>query len=208
MRLAKHHTAPAATTAALGTLLATVGFAILQTQPATAAEQTQFPLESAAWLSSVSDAPTALPSVPVDSRSNRADIAALQTRLAWTGLPADWAVGTLDRATTNAVKSFQSRQRMKPTGRADAATVARLKSVARDGKLDSRCQGAGITICVDKTQKVTRYLKDGTVIKIMNSQFGPEKGDPDFGQYSRTREGVFTRKISLEAFPGTLSQSD
>ncbi|MGV1037135.1 MAG: L,D-transpeptidase family protein [Candidatus Nanopelagicales bacterium] len=194
MRPAKHHTAPVATTAAMGTLLAAVGFAILQTQPAAAAEQTRFPLESAAWLSPTSETPAALPSVPVNAQSKRADVSALQTRLEWTGLPADWTDGTLDRATTAAVKSFQSRQQMKPTGRADASTVARLKSVARDGKLDSRCQGTGITICVDKTQKVTRYLKDGKVIKTMDAQFGPEKGDKGFGQYSRTREGVFKVK--------------
>lgn len=186
-----HHTAPAVTTAAMGTLLATVGFAILQTQPAGAAEQNRFPLESAAWLAPTTQAPAALPSLPVNAQSSSAEISALQIRLEWTGLTADWTDGTLDRATATAVKSFQSRQRMKPTGRADATTVARLESVARDGKLDSRCGGEGITICVDKTQKVTRYLKDGKVIKIMNAQFGPEKGEKGFGQYSRTREGVF-----------------
>lgn len=66
-----------------------------------------------------------------------------------------------------------------------------MRSTARDGQLDPRCLGRGITLCVDKTQKVTRYVKDGKTLKIVASNFGPDKGNPKFGLWSFTREGVF-----------------
>ena len=33
-------------------------------------------------------------------------------------------------------------------------------------------------------------VKDGTVIRTFDINIGPEQGDPKFGQYSSTREGV------------------
>ncbi len=131
-----------------------------------------------------------LPSGPITADSGRDLISALQIRLRWVASLNSGPTGSFDPETTAAIKHFQEKQRLKQTGLADAKTVSRLIATARDGFIDPRCTGEGITLCVDKTQKVTRYIKDGVVIRALDTNFGPEKGDPKFGQYSRTREGV------------------
>lgn len=131
----------------------------------------------------------ALPVAPVSQDSAPELVEALTARLQW--------VGSLDAATiawtptiNAAVKNFQEKQGLKRSSQADAATVAKLIDVAGDGSLDPRCLEPGIRLCVDKSQKVTRYVKDGVVIRVMDTNFGPEKGDKKFEQYSSTREGV------------------
>lgn len=132
----------------------------------------------------------ALSGAPVNPASDTSEIQGLQYRLSWTGL--DLAPsGVWDDATTQAVKRFQWKYNMKQTGEANAKVVATLVAVAGDGSVDPRCLGPGITLCVDKTQRLTRYIKDGVTILKVDTNFGPEKGDPKFGQYSFTREGEF-----------------
>lgn len=146
----------------------------------------------------------ALSGAPVGPQSDPAEVRGLQGRLASTGLGVD-ATGTWDALTAAAIKRFQAKQGLPRTsGTADTKTVARLVAVARDGGLDPRCLGPGITICVDKAQKLTRYVRDGQVVEQMDGNFGPERGDPKFGQYSRTREGVFRIFVKTENSISTL----
>lgn len=132
----------------------------------------------------------ALSGASISAASSTDEVRGLQYRLSWTGLDLT-PTGTWDEATTQAVKRFQWKYNFKQTGVLNRKAVAKLVAVARDGSIDSRCLGPGITLCVDKTQRLTRYIKDGQVLMKIDTNFGPEKGDPKFGQYSLTREGVF-----------------
>lgn len=135
------------------------------------------------------NAPT-LSGAPVTATSDANEIRALQYRLSWTGL-AVTPTGVWDDATTQSLRRFQWKFNLKQTSEANRKVVARLVAVARDGTVDPRCLKPGITLCVDKTQRLTRYLKDGQTVMTVDTNFGPEKGDPKFGQYSLTREGEF-----------------
>jgi len=131
----------------------------------------------------------ALAGAPVSQDSSPELITALTTRLQWVG-SLSAVTDTWSPAINAGVKNFQEKQGLKRSGEANAATVAKLIEVAGDGSLDPRCIEPGIRLCVDKSQKVTRYVKDGVVIRVMDTNIGPEKGDKKFGQYSSTREGV------------------
>ncbi|MGB3675992.1 MAG: L,D-transpeptidase family protein [Candidatus Nanopelagicales bacterium] len=131
-----------------------------------------------------------LPAGAIEPTAQPTLIADFQERLQWVASLDTEPTGTLDPLTTKAIKHFQSKHQLKATGRADAKTVATVSKIAGDGLVDPRCDRKGITLCVDKTQLVTRYVKDGTVIRTFDINIGPEQGDPKFGQYSSTREGV------------------
>lgn len=98
--------------------------------------------------------------------------------------------GSYDEQTVKAVKIVQAKNRLNQTGEATEKTLAKLAIVDRDGAIDARCLGPGITLCVDKTQKVVRYFKEGHVVRVIDVNIGPEKWDKNFGQYSATRVGV------------------
>lgn len=152
------------------------------------------------------DAPAvpALPDSGVTPQSSADDIRAMQVRLTWTGLSGLATDGTWDAGTTEAVKHFQWKHLYKKTGVLSAQNAATLSEVARDGKLDPRCFTKPIVICVDKTQKVTRYVKNGQVLRVMDSNYGPEKGNEHYGEWSSTREGVFKIFYKKKDAFGTL----
>ncbi|MEI6620862.1 MAG: L,D-transpeptidase family protein [Actinomycetes bacterium] len=181
-------------------MLAAAGIAAAQSSPIAASEPAT-PLAQLTTFASLSqlfanrvaqpDIPPALPAGFISPLSEPAAIEALQLHLAWTGLTGLSTSGTWDDGTTAAVKRFQWKYKLKATGISDDTTTETLRTVARDGQLDPQCLTPGIVICVDKTQKVTRYVKDGQTIKVMDSNYGPEKGNPHFPEWSSTREGVF-----------------
>lgn len=131
-----------------------------------------------------------LPTGAIEANSLPTLISDLQERLQWVASLDAEPNGTYGPETTKAIKHFQNKHQLKETGRADAKTVATVSKVAGTGFVDPRCDRKGITLCVDKTQLVTRYVKDGKVLRTFDINIGPERGDPKFGQYSSTREGV------------------
>jgi len=178
-------------------MVGVVGVTVVETSAAWGASEQGVPLsqivtETAAYL--VTDpaaGPTAppLPAAPVTQESAPELVLALTTRLQWVG-SLDAPTSAWTPAITGALKNFQDKQGLKRSGEANLATINRLVTVAGNGSLDPRCLEPGIRLCVDKTQKVTRYVKDGVVIRVMDTNIGPEKGDEKFGQYSSTRKGV------------------
>ncbi len=107
----------------------------------------------------------------------------VQKRLLWTGLPLK-VTGTYDLATVKAVKKFQVKQLLHSTGRVDKLTYTRLAQVTRRGpKLDPRCSHATWILCIDKSQKVLRYIVHGKVVMLLDVRFGSPA--------LPTREGVF-----------------
>jgi lipoprotein-anchoring transpeptidase ErfK/SrfK len=118
------------------------------------------------------------------SGANGPIVAKIQQRLAWTGLAVK-VTGTYDAATVHVVKLFQSKQLLYATGRVDKRTYARLVQVTRRGaQLDPRCSGAARVLCIDKSQKVLRYLVNGKVVLVLDARFG--------SPWLPTREGVFS----------------
>jgi hypothetical protein len=110
-------------------------------------------------------------------------VSLVQQRLVWTGLVLK-ITGTYDAATVRAVKKFQTKQRLSSNGRVDKTTYNRLAAVTRRGaKLDPRCSGASRILCIDKNQKVLRYIVHGKVVMVLDVRFG----SPSLP----TREGVF-----------------
>lgn len=176
-----------------------IGFATLQASPAHAyASELALPPENLAKLlldevqNQADIGPAAdLPDGAITANSDPAHIEALQTRLQWAALSNEKPSGTWTNDTTAGVKKLQWKLNKKQTGKADAATVKALAKVATSDKLDKKCAQSGNVICVDKTQKVARFLTDGKVIKTFHVNIGPEKGDKNYRKYSATREGQF-----------------
>ena len=108
----------------------------------------------------------------------------VQQRLLWTGLHLS-KTSTFDAATVSAVRKFQGKQGYKVNGRLDSKTYKRLVAVTRRGAgLDPRCATTGAVLCIDKSQKVLRYLVGGKLVLLVDVRFG----SPSLP----TREGVFS----------------
>ena len=200
----RHHVA----LASVGVLLGVVGMAVADVSTTstyasastlTTAEAAVLGSDSGSWglvnpVNPVSgeSVPDSLPGEAVDAESDSDLIAALQLRLYWDGSLASAPTGEWDAQTTAAVKHFQQKHNHgKGNGIADVATVRKLIAIAGNGSLDSRCLTDGTVLCLDKDQKMIRYVKDGVVIRQFDMNIGPEKGDPNYGRYSSTRLGVF-----------------
>jgi len=107
----------------------------------------------------------------------------VQKRLVWTGLQLK-VTGVYNPATVTAVKKFQVKQLLSSNGRVDRTTFTRLAQVTRRGaRLDPRCSGAVHILCIDKSQKVLRYLVHGRLVTLLDVRFGSPA--------LPTREGVF-----------------
>jgi L,D-transpeptidase catalytic domain/Putative peptidoglycan binding domain len=111
-------------------------------------------------------------------------VGSLQQRLAWTGLSVK-RTSVYDAATVKAVRKFQGKQGLRANGKVDSRTYKRLLAVTRRGAgLDPRCASQGQVLCIDKSQKVLRYLVNGKLVMLLDVRFGP----PNLP----TREGVFS----------------
>jgi len=114
----------------------------------------------------------------------------LQQRLVATkSLKVDYITGYYGSRTEAGVETFQKSASLKRTGKVDARTWKAL--VKRTGKvdlsavpgIDERCQTKGRVLCVDKTRDKLFYLKESTVVQVMDARFGCAG--------MRTREGRF-----------------
>jgi len=115
--------------------------------------------------------------------SRGAIVGAVQQRLIWTGVDLS-KTGVFDTATVSAVRAFQAKQSLWVSGKVDLATYKRLVAVTpRGAALDPRCAVTGQVLCIDKSQKVLRYLVNGKLIMVLDARFGSSD--------LPTREGVF-----------------
>jgi lipoprotein-anchoring transpeptidase ErfK/SrfK len=121
-------------------------------------------------------------------------VVALQRRLRKAGvLKAEYITGYFGPLTEKAVKQFQRRVRLKPTGKVSRRTWDVL--VARTGtiviktppkssvKLPARCKTSGRVLCVDKTKRKLYYVKARKIVRTVDARFGCAG--------MRTREGTF-----------------
>ena len=108
----------------------------------------------------------------------------VQQRLVWTGVALK-VTGRYDARTVTAVRTFQSKQSYQRTGRVDRRTYARLVAVTKRGAdLDPRCVGDAAVLCIDKSQKVLRYLVGGTLAMLVDVRFGSAELPTREGQFS------------------------
>ncbi|MFF4748649.1 L,D-transpeptidase family protein [Streptomyces sp. NPDC002514] len=124
------------------------------------------------------------------------DVRELQARLRQVAWLSDGPTGTYGELTEEAVKGFQGKRGLPPTGRTDTVTWQRLVGMTHEpGKWelylmggqpaaapDPRCL-TGRVLCIDKTSRTLRWMIDGRTVSTMAVRFG--------AQYTPTREGVF-----------------
>ncbi|GGW30715.1 lipoprotein [Streptomyces lucensis JCM 4490] len=120
----------------------------------------------------------------------------LQARLRQVEWLFDGPTGSYDDLTERAVKGFQGKRGLPPTGETDAVTWRRLLAMTRPpGKWelylmggqpaaapDPRCL-TGRVLCISKTSRTLRWMVGGRTLSTVAVRFGT--------QYSPTREGVF-----------------
>lgn len=110
-------------------------------------------------------------------------VAVVQLRLQHAGLYYGRAHGVYDNATVNAVLRLQEKFLYNESGRVNKYTYQLLLAITQRGpNLPSTCN-SGLVICVDKTQRMLRLVRNGRVVMAMDARFGaPGK---------ETREGLF-----------------
>ncbi|MFF4956690.1 L,D-transpeptidase family protein [Streptomyces sp. NPDC001222] len=145
-----------------------------------------------------SAAPT--PGTPSAALLRRGDsglqVRELQARLRQVDWLFDGPTGTYDDLTENAVRGFQGKRGLAPTGEVDPVTWQRLLSMTHEpgtwelylmggqpaAAPDPRCL-TGRVLCISKRTRTLRWMIDGQTLSTMAVRFGT--------QNTPTREGVF-----------------
>jgi hypothetical protein len=105
-----------------------------------------------------------------------------QKRLAWLGYTVRQS-STMDAKTLGAVSAFRVKFGFGSGTTLNARMYATLRSLTRtNGVLPRNCR-TGLAICVDKTQKVVRLVRNNKVVVTADARFG--------GEGSPTVEGTF-----------------
>lgn len=90
---------------------------------------------------------------------------------------------TYDDATAAAVTSLQEKFALTQTGRVNRYTLDTLLRITERGPaLPAECT-SGTVVCVDKTQKLVRLVRDGAVVMALDARFG--------ALGAATKEGLF-----------------
>ncbi|CAL9508847.1 hypothetical protein SUDANB58_03611 [Streptomyces sp. enrichment culture] len=124
------------------------------------------------------------------------DVRELQARLRQAEWLFDGPTGTYDDLTERAVRGFQVKRGLPPTGRTDTVTWQRLVDMTREpgrwelylmggqpaGAPDARCL-TGRVLCISKSSRTLRWMIDGRTVMTLPVRFGTRS--------TPTREGVF-----------------
>ena len=117
-------------------------------------------------------------------------VARVQERLGWLGYaidPSNTARQAFGRSTREAVKAFQVKNWLEPTGRVTKTTWRKLRAQAEPiGILPLRCTEVKTALCIDKTTRTLRLVVKGEVKLVTDARFGAPGME--------TGEGVFTVK--------------
>lgn len=131
------------------------------------------------------------PTFPLKEGKRGDRIGALHDRLTWLGGSISAESRKLKRygkSTTKAVRAMQTKYGLVPSGTVDRRTWNALVNLApKPGTLPQRCR-TGLVVCIDKTTKVVRLVRDGATQMTLDARFGRAGYE--------TREGTFrvTRK--------------
>jgi len=115
-------------------------------------------------------------SLPMEAGDRGRFVHVLQDRLQWLGYrisSRERTEGRLGRSTTAAVVAAQNKFFLPQTGTVDAKTWRMIKNVAgKVGVLPRVCRSEAKTLCIDKTAKVIRYVRNGKVDRTVHVRFG------------------------------------
>ncbi len=96
----------------------------------------------------------------------------LQTRLNQAGIKTA-VTGTYTKSTKSAVLHLQSKFLIGNSGKVGPITWRTLASITKRGdKVDSRCYTKKKVLCIDKSQRVLRYMKNGKTLLVLDARFG------------------------------------
>lgn len=114
--------------------------------------------------------------LPMEERDRGRFVRILQERMVWLGFPIAWrerVEGKFGPSTTRAVQSVQSTYFLPQDGKVDRRTWRMIRNVAgKVGVLPQVCRSEAKTLCIDKTAKVIRYIKNGKVDRTVHVRFG------------------------------------
>lgn len=121
-------------------------------------------------------------------KDSGAHVAQLQNRLSWLGYTIDakeLKQRVFGESTANAVRKVQTKFFQGTTGRVSPRTWDFIAGISGPiGQLPKECTEVDVSICIDKTQKLLRYVKNGKVVMTLDARFGLPS-EP-------TREGLFS----------------
>lgn len=121
-------------------------------------------------------------SIPLQAGDSGPLVKDLQKRLVWLGYAVP-ASGVMDHRTVNAVAAFRIKFFLGSTGVVTAKVWKSLQGLSASmGSLPKACR-SGLALCIDKTEKLVRMVRNGKVVLTTDARFG----GPGFS----TREGVF-----------------
>jgi len=115
----------------------------------------------------------------------------LQRRLNWAGLYLP-VTGVFDAATKRQVRHLQEKFLYDQSGVVGSDTWSLLRRITADGpNLPAACEGT--SLCVSKTQKILRYIRNGRVVLTTDVRFGASSTPTATGSFSinwKLRENV------------------
>lgn len=127
-------------------------------------------------------------------------VARLQERLTWLGYDlaaSNTARDAFGRSTRAAVKAFQSKNWLEPTGRVNQRTWRALSRLAEPvGVLPLRCTEVKKALCIDKTSRTLRLVVKGEVKLVTDARFGAPGMETGEGVFS-VREKSYNHTSSL-----------
>ncbi|MGP3688065.1 L,D-transpeptidase family protein [Streptomyces sp. IBSNAI002] len=162
---------------------------------------------------SASASPSASPSPTVKQVMANGDdseqVRELQARLKQLKLMSVAPTGFYGTKTTAAVKSYQSKNGLNPTGSVDEATWKKIQGATKKPTADElrpptvneadapdpRCM-EGRVMCISKESRTLAFMIDGKIISTMDVRFGSEN--------TPTREGVFKVDRKEKEWTSTL----
>ncbi|MBT2545637.1 murein L,D-transpeptidase [Streptomyces sp. ISL-44] len=162
---------------------------------------------------SASASPSASPSPTVKQIMANGDdseqVRELQARLKQLKLMSVAPTGFYGTKTTAAVKSYQSKNGLNPTGSVDEATWKKIQGATKKPTADElrppavneadapdpRCM-EGRVMCISKESRTLAWMIDGKIISTMDVRFGSEN--------TPTREGVFKVDRKEKEWTSTL----
>ncbi|MFM9135301.1 MAG: L,D-transpeptidase family protein [bacterium] len=114
--------------------------------------------------------------LPMDLKDKGEYVRKTQRRLIWLGYDIDWREqleGVYGDSTKEAVRQLQNKFYLPETGVVNKETWKTLDKVGSDvGELPKTCLSEAKTLCIDKTSKLLRYVRDKKVVLTLDVRFG------------------------------------
>jgi hypothetical protein len=125
--------------------------------------------------------------LPMEAPDRGKFVRVLHERLEWLGYPIAWreqVEGLFGSSTTQAIRAAQRKYFLPQTGSVDQRTWSVLRNMSGDvGQLPRVCRSEAKTLCIDKSAKLIRYIRNGKVDRTVHVRFGVPGLDTPTGTY-------------------------